>query len=108
MKLCDCYALQKVPSAKQYLCVCVPLKYSNRIKRILNYSCKSLVLQAELQAFVQCASEYQLNGRPLHELCDHNYKVSGATHTHTHGLWCVAEERELLCAWHNGAFQLLS
>ena len=26
---------------------------------------------------MQCATDYLLSGRPLHELCDHNYKASG-------------------------------
>ena len=41
--------------------------------------CISVIIlsQPELRAFIQCATDYLLSGRPLHELCDHNYKASG-------------------------------
>lgn len=37
--------------------------------------CCIFSLQSELAAFVHCANNYRLSGQPLHELCDHNYKV---------------------------------
>jgi hypothetical protein len=36
----------------------------------------------ELRAFIQCATDYLLSGRPLHELCDHNYKVASGQGRH--------------------------
>ena len=29
-----------------------------------------------MDKFISCAKAFKLHGQPMHELCDHNYKVS--------------------------------
>lgn len=40
-----------------------------------NYWLNFTVSQSEMDHFTTCARLYKLHGLPVHELCDHNYKV---------------------------------